>query len=76
MHKIAQNIHFFAFEVGKTTSRCFFGKNRFFFLNDIFYLWDINFSRNILQALEKTFLCKKQAQYPKFHTHLQVSKNI
>ena len=55
MRKIAQKIHFLALEVDKTTSRCFFGQKSIFPKNDIFYFWIINFSRKILQALEKNF---------------------
>ena len=77
MRKIAQKIHFLALEVEKTTSRCFFGQKSIFPKNDIFYFWIINFSRKILQALEKTFFDKiEKVLYLSFHTHFQVSKNI
>ena len=34
-------------------------KNRFFKKNDIFYLWDIHFSRQVLQEFEKKIIfCK------------------
>ena len=63
MRKIAQKIHFLALEVDKTTSRCFFGQKSIFPKNDIFYFWIINFSRKILQALEKIFFTKFKKFY-------------
>jgi len=58
MRKITQKNHFLALEVEKTTSRCFFGQKSIFPKNDVFYFWIINFSRKILQALEKPFFHK------------------
>ena len=55
MPTIAPKIYFFALEIEQPTSRCFFGKNRFFKKMTFFYLWDINFSRQVLQALEFFF---------------------
>ena len=55
MRKITQKNHFLALKVEKTTSRRFFGQKSVFPKNDVFYFWIINFSRKILQALEKTF---------------------
>ena len=54
--KNAQNCSkksFFCIRSWKTTSRCFFLWKSIFQKNDVFYLWSINFSRKILQALEK-----------------------
>ena len=53
MRKIVQKNHFFALEVGKQLLDVFFLWKSIFQKNDVFYLWSINFSRKILQALEK-----------------------
>ena len=77
MCKMFRKIYFFSLEVAKTTSRCYFEGKSTIKKNRFFYLWEIYFSSQGQQALEKYFfqnILKNQAL--SFHTHFQVLKNI
>ena len=75
MLKIIQKIHFLYLEVGKTTSRWIFWKNRKI---KILHFWKENlniFQERMCKRL-KIFFFKCKVDVVSFHTHFQVSKNI